>query len=40
MNLVNYESYWKIDHVEHCLLFNRTNEKDQKVINHFLIYSH
>ena len=35
MNWKNYGSFWHVDHVKTCLLFNITNENNIRIINHF-----
>ena len=35
MNWKNYGSYWHVDHVKPCSLFNLTNDNDRLLMNHF-----
>ena len=35
MNYKNYGSFWDVDHVKPCSLFNLTNENHKRLMNHF-----
>ena len=35
MNWTNYGSYWQLDHVKACSLFDLTNNNDRRLMNHF-----
>ena len=35
MNWTNYGSYWEIDHIKACSLFDLTNDNDRRLMNHF-----